>query len=387
MPLPIIRYALDPTGTNSDNRVIGEIHTLTTRTIRAAAPLYGAYFTETLSVYDESTTRLLVRNVDYQCAELLQEATLRYGKEICLVVLIINPDVSNEIRLSYQVLGGDFQNNASGIITLYETAIQDNRPVDWINVLNRPLEYPPTLHNHFLSQVVGFEPLIGALERIRNAIVLGDVPAYEALIDWVDSQLALSRAHMVNYENPHHVTFEQLGADILTYEEALAEIPNSHLVPYDILLLILADRCFRGCYSLTPSRIELTEGQSLTVAIQSTNVLNNLTHYWTIENIGTNNADFVTMAGLVTIANNVGSFTISSRTDVIIEEDETFRLHLRTESPSGKIVASTGILSLKNRAPVTPSDFDWFTFLSSDGCLLSPPLTLGPQTLFFNQSL
>ena len=108
MPLPIIRYALDPTGTNSDNRVIGEIHTLTTRTIRAAAPLYGAYFTETLSVYDESTTRLLVRNVDYQCAELLQEATLRYGKEICLVVLIINPDVSNEIRLSYQVLGGDF---------------------------------------------------------------------------------------------------------------------------------------------------------------------------------------------------------------------------------------------------------------------------------------
>jgi ABC-type polysaccharide/polyol phosphate export permease len=76
---------------------------------------------------------------------------------------------------------------------MYETVLQDARPVAWENVLGKPLLFPPTTHLHNLEDVYGFEPIVGALERVRNAIILSDVPAFEALVDWVNGQISGTR--------------------------------------------------------------------------------------------------------------------------------------------------------------------------------------------------
>lgn len=188
MPIPIYRYPLDTTGTNLDNLVQGEIHALTsTLQNRVLSPTYGAYFTESLKAFDDNTGRQLVRGVDYQCIELLQEASMRYGKEITLLILITNKDVSANIRINYQVLGGYYQNDASNLINMYEAAANDNRPIDWVNIFNKPLEYPPSLHSHILSDVYGFQAVVNELERLRDAIILNNIPQFEALMDWVYS--------------------------------------------------------------------------------------------------------------------------------------------------------------------------------------------------------
>lgn len=189
MSNPTTRFEYDKTGVNPDNLVIGEIHTLSTNQIRACAPIYGAFFTESLQVYDHTTDRLLQYGTQYKVVEMLQDATMRIGKEICLLILIIDRNVGNQVRINYQALGGMYQNDASAIVSMYETIAKDNRSVDWINVLNKPLEYPPALHLHLLEDIYGFQPLVDAIERVRTAIILSDVPAFEGLADWVKLQL------------------------------------------------------------------------------------------------------------------------------------------------------------------------------------------------------
>ncbi len=253
------RYALDPTGTNPDNLVVNEVHTINSNAVRACAPTNGAYYTESIIVYDEATDMALVKNTDYQCVELLQDATLRFGKEICVLVLITNPNVSTQIRLAYQVVGGEFQYDGSTIINLYETAIKDDRSVDWVSILNKPIEYPPSLHRHLLEDVYGFEPVVAALERIRNAIALSDIPAFEAAMEWVTTRIdeqnallaqltALWQTHLNVTGNPHHLTKTDLNLDqvenlpTLTLAEAQSTTPVRKFVTHDTLLEILTSR-------------------------------------------------------------------------------------------------------------------------------------------------
>jgi hypothetical protein len=206
VPMPLIRYPLDATGLNPDNRVVGEIKTLANTQVKAVVPTYGPIYADGLVVVDNLTNIPLVKGIDYSCVQLLQEATLRFGKEIFEVILIKKPDVSSTVRINYQVLGGLFQNNAAGIESLYQAVMNNNTPISWENVLNKPYEYTPTLHNHMLQDVVGFEPLVVALERVRNAITLTDVASFEALIAWVNDMLVLVGTDKANSVHTHPVS-------------------------------------------------------------------------------------------------------------------------------------------------------------------------------------
>ena len=247
------RYALDPTGLNPDNLVIAEEHQTTANSVRAVAPNSGAFFAESMLVYDGDTNTQLTVGTDYKCVELLQDATLKYGKEICVLLLIINPAVSSSVTITYQAVGGQFQYDGSAIANLYETVIKDNRPVDWENVLNRPLEYPPTMHNHLLEDVYGFEPVVAAIERVRNAIVLSDVPAFEAVIDWMNEranqistamneQTTVVREHNDARNNPHVVTKAQVGLskvennEVVSAVEIIDTTPTHKYVTHDRLI-------------------------------------------------------------------------------------------------------------------------------------------------------
>ena len=235
MPIIPVLYPLDPTGLSPTNLVVGEVINLTVNQIRGATPLYGAFFTESAVVFDNTTGVQLVRGSQYQFVELLQEATQMYGKEICAVILILDHTVSSAIRVNLQMLGGHWQSNYAAVTQLYETVIQDNRPVDWLSLLNKPLQFNPALHQHLLQDVYGFEAVVYALERVRSAIVLSDVPAFEGLATWVTNQLVLSNTnlsnHFNNVANPHHVSAVQVGLGnvenliVATSTEMINELP------------------------------------------------------------------------------------------------------------------------------------------------------------------
>ena len=187
MPVPIPqRYALDLTGTSTDNLVIGEIHNLTNRKIRSIATKYGPYYTESVKVYDHITNRLLNRNQDYNCLDIVGLPTAQSGKEICSILVITNPTVSAQVRLEYQVLGGGYERSYEAIKKLIDELTDDNRPIEWPNVLNRPVDFNPNMHLHRLGDVIGFEYVVSILEQLKNTIFLGDQLGHNDLLDYID---------------------------------------------------------------------------------------------------------------------------------------------------------------------------------------------------------
>ena len=99
-------------------------------------------------------------------------------------------------------------------------------------------------------------------------------------------------------------------------------------------------------YTITPSTTSITEGQSVTYTITTTN-FGNGTLYWT--NSGTTTApDFSDGAnsGTIAIANNSGTLTRTLTSDGVAEGTETIILQLRTGSTGGTVVATAATVDV-----------------------------------------
>lgn len=189
MPLPLIRYGLDLTGTNRDNFVTNEIHDLAPRRNRAAAPTYGAYFADSLVVTETTTNRVLTRGIHYVPIELYQTLSLTTGKDIFGALLVIDINVISPISINYQVVGGEYSRSTQPLIDLLNKIPDDRQDYSWFDVLNKPETFNPAPHFHPLGDGVGFEYVVYALERIRNAIIWADSPMYQNLINYINDTL------------------------------------------------------------------------------------------------------------------------------------------------------------------------------------------------------
>ena len=327
MPNPIFRYPLDLTGVNSNNLVVNELHNLPALSKRAVLPVYAPYFSESLMVRDQANASVLIRGTHYECLQLVEEASIKTGKEICEVILILDPAVSNQVSITYQTIGGLYQRTSDAIVDMYNTVINDNRPVDWVNVLNKPVAYPPSLHNHLFRDVVGFEPLIVELERVKNAITLSNVPAIEAIIDWYSK------------------------------------------------------RAVKEVIMIKPSRFTLSRGSSITVNLEAVNMEAPYDYYWTVEHINTINDDFVATSGLVNLKTGFNSFNLLTRIPLLDQVENEFKINIRRSSVTGPIIFTSGVITLRKFKVV-----DYLDLLFYPKCIYSPGLEISPETLYVTQS-
>lgn len=252
MPYNIPLLDLDITGTNINNKIVDEPHSLSNTSVRAIAPNYGPFFGEGLIVKDGST--ILTRGQDYQIVELHQEATLRYGKEIASVILIINSQVSSNVSITYQALGGHYCYSDVSIANLYQSVINDNRPVDWSNILNKPTEFNPTVHRHLLEDLYGFEPIVDYLERIKRAITLGQTSIVLEIVDNVLNKFKCRELPKV--------------------------LPTNKLIQYDALLYFLSRRKILNNIWVDKKECIWTKGNSEVIQIDTSGYPANTTLYW-----------------------------------------------------------------------------------------------------------
>lgn len=315
------RYPEDLTGVNPDNSVVGEVIVLNDRPIRVGVPKYAPFFSKSLVITDQLTNRILVKDVDYRVPIISQEATLRTGEEIADAFLIENTSVSPNIIVNYQVLGGNYQSNIANITQIYESYINDNRSVDWVSgVYAKPDAYPPSLHPHWLADIFGFEPVTVQLERIAQAIMLGNTPAFEMFLQSIETKFAT-------------IADMELG------------MPVKRAVTLQGLLHVLDKYNFNSII-LTPERFTLKNGKVLWFDVNATNVPDESRYYWTIEHETSRPADFVAQSGVVNLVNGKGRFMIQSFKDKLLEPEEFFRVYLRRNGPDGQIVVKSRRLSL-----------------------------------------
>ena len=227
----VIRYPLDETGTRPDNLVLNEPHELGSRQVRCIALHYGAFFTESLRVRDAATGQLL-NSTQYYPAELYAVPTALYGKEICAIIVITDPTVSSNVLVDYQVLGGYYGASTQAIIQQLDNLNLDDRPVSWPNIIDKPSEFPPTWHYHDAGDIFGFEFVVQALDRIRDAILMGDQAShdeiyryidrmYDELVDLINRQDDALQQHIANTNNPHQTTPGKIGAYTIQQVDSL----------------------------------------------------------------------------------------------------------------------------------------------------------------------
>lgn len=221
MITPIYRYPLDGTGTSPDNLVAGEEHQLSNRTVRCVAPTYGGFFAESVVVKDLATNMTLVKGVDYTFGELFEFPTGRYGKEIFGLIAITKPNVTS-VAINYQALGGDYSYSMDAIIAMLDNLELGARPVEWGSIVNRPALYDPASHFHDLGDVYGFEYIVHSIDRLRQAVLMGDTVSHDEIYRYIDTAVGEIgpllqvvaedlTEHTGRVDNPHTVTKAQVG--------------------------------------------------------------------------------------------------------------------------------------------------------------------------------
>ena len=208
----LFRHELDLTGVSPNNLVANEPHTMKARNRRIVVPLYGGFYCESLVITDTVTGRTLVDNQDYIVDDFLQVPMDLSGKEIATTIVVINKAISATVSLTYQTVGGLYSVNADELKQQIETLKLDNRPVLWDNILGKPDAYPPTPHMHDIGDAYGFEYIVHVLERIRQAILLGNSAELALIWDALNAiDLTDLKAHLLDKNNPHDVTLKQIG--------------------------------------------------------------------------------------------------------------------------------------------------------------------------------
>ena len=100
-------------------------------------------------------------------------------------------------------------------------------------------------------------------------------------------------------------------------------------------------------YSLTQTATSINEGGNVTFTVNTANVDDGTTLYYTLSGTATAN-DFVggTLAGSFTINSNTGTFNIIVTGDSVTDDAETFTASIRTGSTSGTIVATSSQVTI-----------------------------------------
>lgn len=353
------RYAEDFTGLNPDNLVSGEIATLTDRPVRVCVPKHGPFFVESLRVYDNVTSRPLDKGneADFVIPLISQELVLKTGKEVADCFLILNRDVSSTIRLSYQSIGDLYQNNVSNIVQIYESFLADNRSVDWeTGVYGKPAAYPAALHGHMLEDLYHFEPLTFQMERLVQAIMLGNTPAWESLVRSLESQQA-----------------------------TISDMENGMAVDKNVTLrglLHVLDKYNFNNIRITSDKTRISNGGSFKISVEASWVPDDVRYYWTIEHGETDAQDFSLNSGYVNLIGRKAEFTIQALRDREAEVEESFRVALRRNSPTGQIVATSQRLFMKAHG----EEEDTFYAAMIACCWKKPTLAKNPRMLHITRS-
>jgi len=215
-------YPLDLSGVTTANRV-EEYHTLGVNEYRAFALKNGPFYPDNLVVRETNSQKPLVRGDDYECVYFIDSiAELTSGLEVCGVIVITNSNVSTDIVVNANIVGGPFAQSGEAISAAIDELELDNRNVYWKDIINKPDLFTPAPHLHDVGDIFGFEYIVSIIGEIRDAMMIGDNAQYTQLgerITELEKELTASiKSHTDRKDDPHNVTHTQV--DTYSKEES-----------------------------------------------------------------------------------------------------------------------------------------------------------------------
>jgi hypothetical protein len=224
------RFPVDLTGVALSNRVVDEPHSMVRRQVRSVVLQAAPFFKKNVVIVD-ALTNVALTNSQYKCFNIisLPSALAGPGNDVYGVIVITDQAVSDNVRVTYQSVGGEYVQSFEVIKTLIDTLSLDDRPPTWPNVLNRPSTFNPVQHLHAIGDVIGWEYLVVVLEQLKQTIAMGDEVGRNAMFAYIDSKFqaiadlfsaatspsALLSLHVANTSNPHATTKTDIGLSLV----------------------------------------------------------------------------------------------------------------------------------------------------------------------------
>lgn len=348
MTFPGKKYDLDPTGINPANRIIGEKHVLGANrgTHYAIAPLTGPLYNDrnTLRLWHNDNPTPLEYGVDYFGIVMLSDETAVFNSEIDEVLIVKGVKEGDTITLDYQNLGGLYQNHTQGLEDLWNAFLNDDRPIDWVNIIGRPWSYNPSYHLHLIDDVVGWQPVVLALERLTNAVTLRNIPAFEALIEWVLARVA----------------------DIVSTEEIYEMTDTDKLMNFNRVLYAARTLNFNAI-TFRPEQDFVLKDGLLKMTVSSTNFPRVWPLYWEILHEDTVPEMFLRNSGNFDMESNEAFFYLEPNPNYQGRDEPSFRVVLRTKE-GGAILCESKRIVLRYNAVL---DWDYGSGLTGSAALLA----------------
>jgi hypothetical protein len=187
----VFKYPLDLTGQSPNNLVPGEIHNLAINQNRAFVPDYGPFYTKSVAIVDMTTGKPLMKGTDYLCIQLYPDATEASGLEVCGIVVVTNPAIGNIVSFTGQIVGGQYSDYSYALQQMINQLSLDDQVIQWGQIIGKPSEYPPAPHLHSVDDVYGWEYLASAIDDLRQALLVGNQSAIDAMRQSLESMFNL----------------------------------------------------------------------------------------------------------------------------------------------------------------------------------------------------
>lgn len=228
MNFPIVQqYKFDIDGSNPENKVTNEpIKTPAGIWNRIIVPVNGPFFVNSLEL-THLNGEPMVEEEDYRIFRMMGKLSEFCATEVACMIELIKPEIT-DVLATYQVVG-DCSLFDRNFLLLILAAANDDRPVWWDNVLNKPVAFPPTLHGHsLLYEIVAFQDMVAMVDELidymtntAKDILEVKIDHLSSLIDWY---IALYTKTLTEYLNRHKDAYNAHG---LTAEQAEAGLINN----------------------------------------------------------------------------------------------------------------------------------------------------------------
>ena len=182
MHFPIVReYKTDIVHNNLENQIRGEPFKVDPGIwSRIIVPIHSPFFVDSLKVtfpngqpMDESQYRI------YRLMPRLTELT---AQKVACMIELLDPTIT-EGKLDYDVVG-EFSLFDTTLLHMVIAASEDDRPVWWENIKNKPVVFPPEWHTHsLLYDIMAFGDFVEVLGMISDAVETHGKPYLQIKID------------------------------------------------------------------------------------------------------------------------------------------------------------------------------------------------------------
>ncbi|WP_257291938.1 tail fiber domain-containing protein [Endozoicomonas sp. ONNA1] len=237
-----LRYDFDSTGLLPDNKIKDELHVLSVGNgsdyqfiIARAAP----FFQNSIEVFHIPSQRTLTQGVDYILTHRYREASDEVGTGIYGSVTFLDKDLSGQVRLNYQTLGGEFVLNEPLILSTVIGDLSGHRVIDWADIANTPATFPPVYHKHQEVDVGSFQELVSEVKAINDTLKGEGHVNHQHRIAQIQG-LDVALASKIDNTGQHRVrlgeVFNYPNRHTGTLTITLPELDNSGLASISILV-------------------------------------------------------------------------------------------------------------------------------------------------------